>query len=237
MNTDFLTIDQVGDVVFFLVVVVIFAGAILTWRRRSQYWTWLGGLLRKHGFTPVPQINRADVEPPHLITANQGLFGPTRTIHFKGVYRHESEQVRVALYDVILARDNERVWPDLFGHHILVSVFLSELDRPLMGWVQLKPERSVLKNTGRDLRLESNEFNRNVDVQAEPGKLAPLVFPPDVMEWYLRLDRRFWVHVEGRQCGLAREGRLSNVLVQECLANIKRLRAYVDKSGALEKTI
>ncbi len=223
----FLLLSPVIDVVVFLAITLSLVAFVIAWKNRQSYWSEIDSLFQSHGFVSTTDVDKKSIEPPHLISGRRPEFGTDVHLKLIHIYRQTQTETLGLQYEVTLNYGNSSI-------HVPVSVLIQRMSTSLPGWVQLKSEKSLLKDSQKELLLESNQFNRAVDVRAEPQQLGPLVFPPDVMQWYLNQNHRSWIHVEGNVCCVAFEGKLSGTQFDRLQIQLAELKKFVERSGALD---
>ncbi len=111
---------------------------------------------------------------------------------------------------------------------VITTHFASSVE----GWARLIPSSSPFRGIVKETDLESNQFNKKVQIHAQPPKLAFALFHPDFMDWYLSLAPRPWVVVKGNALSIVCEGRPTQERLEAFLQQTTTIHHYLRESGA-----
>ncbi len=120
----------------------------------------------------------------------------------------------LALNIIIRSNRSSRIIP--------LTVALSQLPGKVNGWGRIRDANTIFAGFDRDVDLESVEFNKHVEVRANPKELAYALFPPEVMSHYLDLLEKPWFHIEGGWLATVQEKQVVDAAELSALVNEHR---------------
>jgi hypothetical protein len=122
------------------------------------------------------------------------------------------------------------------SHSQSILALIHKLPGNIPGWVRVMPTSNSWRQVFDDVNLESNQFNRQVYLAAQPERLATYVFPPDFMAWYMDAAVQPWIHVEEKQVCVLTDTRASFEMLDQMKNTLSKVTEYIARSGSVEKS-
>jgi len=108
-----------------------------------------------------------------------------------------------------------------------------KLPASIAGTIVIYRIGQVMRFGGNEAQLESIDFNKQVILRATSRQLAWQVFPPDFMDYFLRMQNAPAIRVDRQSCALILLGQ--GMTHNQVRTITEKVIGYIEKSGALEK--
>jgi len=181
---------------------------------------------------PVELVMEHRVKVPiHLFTEISKLASQELKLLYQIQLPTQTGPGQIVIAHVVTPTESGSVLARPAHHASPVSMVLLTRPKAIIGWIRVQPTQLLENMLGKDIDLESVEFNKLFDIRGSDKRQVWQSLGPDLMSWYQGLPRGCWLHLEDNQAVLVFTRYLTSEDLKTLPTSIQQLRRMIERSG------